>query len=55
VLGGWSAEVAEGRLTVTGAGAAGDWWRVVASAAWRHVDRGGAVPDLDGLAPPREG
>lgn len=55
VLDGWSAEVVDGRLTVTGGGAAGDWWRVVANAAWRHVDGGGAVPDLDGLAPPREG
>lgn len=55
VLGGWTAEVVDGRLTVSGAGPAGDWWRVVASASWRHLDEGGAVPDLDGLAAPAEG
>jgi len=52
VLGGWSAGVDEDRLTITGDGAAGDWWRAVASAAWAHVDRGGAVPDLAGVTGP---
>lgn len=54
-LGGWSAAVRDGVLSVVGAGATGDWWRVVASTAWDHADRGGAVPDLDGLTPPSEG
>jgi len=54
-LGGWSAEVEAGRLAVRGSGATGDWWRVVASAAWAHLDRGGSAPDLDGLTPPAEG
>ena len=31
----------EGRLVVAGAGGADDWWRVVAVAAWEHLDRTG--------------
>jgi glycerol-1-phosphatase len=55
VLGGWSAAVDDGRLTITGDGVAGDWWRAVAAAGWRHLDGGGEVPDLGGLTPPAEG
>lgn len=55
VLDGWSAGVEAGRLTVTGSGTADDWWRAVASAAWAHLDEGGAAPDLDGLTPPAAG
>jgi HAD superfamily hydrolase (TIGR01450 family) len=38
VLGGWTAAVHDGRLTVAGDGETEDWWRVVAVAAWRHLD-----------------
>jgi glycerol 3-phosphatase-2 len=37
-LGGWTAGVEDGHLRVHGAGSAGDWWRAVAVAAWRHLD-----------------
>ncbi len=37
-LGGWTACVEAGGLRVEGDGSAGDWWRVVAVAAWRHLD-----------------
>ncbi|GGO92106.1 haloacid dehalogenase [Nocardioides phosphati] len=37
-LNGWSGEVVAGELVVHGDGAPEDWWRVVACAAWRHLD-----------------
>jgi hypothetical protein len=37
-LGGWTASVEDGELRVEGDGSASDWWRVVAVAAWRHLD-----------------
>jgi glycerol 3-phosphatase-2 len=37
-LAGWTATVEGGGLKVEGDGSAGDWWRVVAVAAWRHLD-----------------
>ena len=37
-LGGWTVSVKDGRLRVEGDGAAGDWWRAVAVAAWCHLD-----------------
>ena len=40
-LGGWSARVSDGALVVAGAGEPDDWWRVVAVAAWRHLDATG--------------
>lgn len=49
-LGGWRAEAVDGELTVTGDGALVDWWRVVASASWEHLDRDGepvGVADLE--------
>ncbi|MEP9364867.1 HAD-IIA family hydrolase [Nocardioides sp. CN2-186] len=49
---GWRAEVSDGRLTVSGDGSAGDWWRVVASAAWAHLDDAGEPVACDGLEPP---
>ena len=52
VLGGWRARVADGRMTVTGAGSADDWWRVVAAAAWSHLDDTGRVVDITGLGVP---
>ncbi|HWI44044.1 MAG TPA: HAD-IIA family hydrolase [Nocardioides sp.] len=48
-LGGWRARVDDGRLVVEGDGEVGEWWRVVASAAWAHRDATGAVPDVSGL------
>jgi len=53
--GGWTASVADGRLAVNGSGDADDWWRCVASAAWRHLDEDGTPLDLDGVLPPDEG
>ena len=53
VLGGWSARVREGRLAVEGQGSAADWWRVVAEAAWRHLDDTGQPVATDDLRPPR--
>jgi HAD superfamily hydrolase (TIGR01450 family) len=50
--GGWRARVVAERLEVTGEGAADDWWRVVASAAWAHRDRTGRIPEVDGLVAP---
>jgi HAD superfamily hydrolase (TIGR01450 family) len=52
-LGGWTASVEASRLEVSGAGAADDWWRVVAEAAWRHLDEHGEPAGIDGIEPPR--
>ncbi|MCW2792739.1 MAG: HAD-superfamily hydrolase, subfamily [Nocardioides sp.] len=52
VLGGWRARVEAGRLVVEGDGAAADWWRVVAEAAWAHLDAAGDPVDTDGLTAP---
>ncbi len=52
-LGGWSARVDEGRLVVDGDGEAADWWRVVAVAAWQHLDEHDQPVATDGLEPPR--
>ena len=54
-LGGWRATVSDGGLEVEGDGSPDDWWAVVASAAWAHVDAGGPVPDTAGLVPPLTG
>jgi HAD superfamily hydrolase (TIGR01450 family) len=51
-LGGWTAGVADGRLTVTGQGSVDDWWRVVAATGWRHLDETGAVAHGADLVPP---
>jgi HAD superfamily hydrolase (TIGR01450 family) len=53
-LGGWTARVAAGRLVVSGDGTTDDWWRVVATVAWRHLDDTGAAPDTADLMAPRE-
>jgi glycerol-1-phosphatase len=50
--GGWEAEVADGRLTVSGTGGADDWWRAAAVAAWRHLDAAGTPVDTGDLAAP---
>jgi glycerol 3-phosphatase-2 len=52
-LNGWTATVDEGRLTLSGGGAAADWWRVVAVAAWRHLDETGQPVVTDGVRQPR--
>jgi glycerol 3-phosphatase-2 len=52
VLGGWTATVTEGDLEVTGDGRAEDWWRVVAEAAWQHLDAAGQPVGTGGLRPP---
>lgn len=52
-LGGWSAG-SDRVLRVTGAGTAADWWRVVAAAAWQHLDDTGEPVDTTGLVPPGE-
>jgi glycerol 3-phosphatase-2 len=51
-LGGWSARVSEGELSVRGSGQADDWWRVVAVAAWRQLDETGAAVGTTGVEPP---
>lgn len=52
VLGGWRAAVQDGRLGVSGDGEPGDWWRVVAAAAWSHLDAAGEPAHLSGLEAP---
>jgi glycerol 3-phosphatase-2 len=51
-LGGWSARTDDGALTVEGDGDAADWWRVVAVAAWRHLDEVGRPVATDAISPP---
>ena len=51
-LGGWRAGVDSGRLVVSGEGDASDWWRVVATAAWQHLDDSGDVVDVEGVRAP---
>lgn len=51
-LGGWRARVDADHLVVEGAGDAGDWWRVVAEAAWRHLDDTGEPAHTDGVEAP---
>ena len=53
--GGWRAAVEDGSLGVSGEGAPDDWWRVVACAAWEHLDHSGTAADLTGLAAPVAG
>lgn len=52
VLGGWRGRVRHGRLEVTGEGSDADWWRVVVSVAWRHLDEAGRPADCAQLAEP---
>lgn len=53
VLGGWTASVEGDRLEVSGQGSLADWWRVVAAAAWVHLDAAGQPVATDGVQPPR--
>jgi glycerol 3-phosphatase-2 len=52
-LGGWTASLDGDDLDVSGEGSAADWWRVVAVAAWRHLDETGQPVATDALHPPR--
>ena len=53
-LGGWRSEVVDGELRVAGDGAVEDWWRVVAAAAWTHLDEvGEPVAPVRGRGDPR--
>lgn len=52
VLGGWVARVRDGRLEIAGQGETADWWRVLAVAAWKHLDGTGEAVDASGLAAP---
>ncbi|PKH39875.1 Haloacid Dehalogenase Superfamily Class (subfamily) IIA [Nocardioides alpinus] len=51
-LNGWSATVEDGRLQVTGAGNDADWWRVAATACWRHLDETGQAAGVADTTPP---
>lgn len=51
-LGGWTASVADGRLTIEGEGDDADWWRVAATACWRHLDESGSSADVSDTTPP---
>ena len=51
-LGGWTASVGDGRLTVEGEGGDADWWRVAATACWRHLDESGSAADVSDTTPP---
>ncbi|WP_148616476.1 HAD-IIA family hydrolase [Nocardioides rubriscoriae] len=51
-LGGWRAWVEDGALEVDGGGAAADWWRVVAAAAWEWLDDHGDPADTTGVTVP---
>lgn len=51
-LGGWSAEVSAGALRVDGTGTVDDWWRVVATAGWRHLDDTDRPVDVSGIVLP---
>jgi HAD superfamily hydrolase (TIGR01450 family) len=52
-LGGWRAAAQHGRIKIEGEGSAGDWWRVLAAAAWRHLDETGESVDVSTAVPPR--
>lgn len=51
-LNGWTATVENGRLAVGGEGSDADWWRVVATACWLHLDASGEPADLGDTTPP---
>ncbi len=51
-LGGWTGRVQGSALRLTGSGTPEDWWRVVAGAAWQHLDECGQPVGTEGLRPP---
>ncbi|WP_027862144.1 HAD-IIA family hydrolase [Marmoricola sp. URHB0036] len=52
-LGGWTVSVGGGRPEIEGAGSAGDWWRAVAVAAWRHLDDTGQPVEIGDVQVPQ--
>ena len=52
-LGGWRAVAHDGTVKVEGDGELVDWWRVLAVAAWRHLDETGESVDVSETTPPR--
>lgn len=52
-VGGWTAVVADGRLTMSGTGDRHDWWRAAAAALWTHLDATGAPADPADAEAPR--
>ena len=52
-LAGWRAVAENGVVKVEGDGPPDDWWRVLAAAAWAHLDETGRSVDASGLNPPR--
>jgi glycerol-1-phosphatase len=51
-LNGWLARMDGSSLTVDGDGSTNDWWRVVACAAWDHLDQWGEAIDASRVRPP---
>lgn len=51
-LQGWSGDVRDGRLELTGTGPAAAWWAVAACAGWSHLDSGGPTIDIGSVVPP---
>ncbi len=51
---GWTAQVEDGVLVVTGSGDVDDWWAAVAVAGWEYLDATGSPVDFSGLTPPSE-
>jgi HAD superfamily hydrolase (TIGR01450 family) len=51
-LDGWRARVVDGHLDVAGEGPGDAWWRVVAEAAWRHLDDVGTAADATSIEVP---
>jgi glycerol 3-phosphatase-2 len=51
-LGGWRAVAEHGAVKVDGEGEAADWWRVLAGAAWAHLDETGESVDVSEVEPP---
>ncbi len=52
-LGGWRAVAQHGAVKVEGGGDTADWWRVLAAAAWRHLDETGESVDVSDTVAPR--
>lgn len=52
-LGGWRAAAQHGTVKIDGEGSVGDWWRVLATAAWSYLDETGECVDVSTTSPPR--
>lgn len=51
-VGGWTAQVRDGTVQVSGGGDLSDWWRALAGCAWAHLDRTGEPVEATGVRPP---